>query len=200
MKMNSVQVVFFCFIGDNIMNNKVTSKKEILSKAKEIIATDGLSAVSIRSLAKKCNMATGSLYNYFSSKDELILEVVKSVWEDVFDLSLIGDDSFVKAVEEIIKNIRKGKKDYPNFFKVHSLKFTENSKGGGRTFMTYFFVEIKSKLLFILKNDSNVNEDFFGESFTKENYVEVIFNIILSCFVKQLDEKLVVKMIEKTIY
>ena len=54
------------------MNPTVTSKEEIIAACQKIAKERGLEAISIRSVASECGMAVGSVYNYFSSKSELL--------------------------------------------------------------------------------------------------------------------------------
>ena len=66
------------------MNTVVTSKDEILKASRELIRQQGWSAVSIRSVAAACGVSVGSIYNYFSSKSDLIGATVESVWCEIF--------------------------------------------------------------------------------------------------------------------
>ena len=60
------------------MNTVVTSKEEILKTSRELLQKQGWSAVNIRSVAAACGVSVGSIYNYFSSKTELIGTIVES--------------------------------------------------------------------------------------------------------------------------
>ncbi len=182
------------------MNNKVTSKEDILKSARDIIAKHGIDALSIRSLAKDCGIATGSMYNYFSSKEDMILAVVLSVWREVFDINDLEQKSFYEAIAGLIDSIQKGKQTYPNFFKLHSLMFNDDSKNGAKDRMDKLILIIKAKLAKLLANDENVDIYKLNETFTKEAYVNLVFNIILSMFIRDIDKDVVLKMIEKTIY
>ena len=44
---------------------------------------EGLDSLNMRSVARACQVALGSLYNYFPSKDDLLLATVESVWRVV---------------------------------------------------------------------------------------------------------------------
>ena len=66
------------------MNTVVISKDEILKASRELIRQQGWSAVSIRSVAAACGVSVGSIYNYFSSKSDLIGATVESVWCEIF--------------------------------------------------------------------------------------------------------------------
>ena len=60
------------------MNTAATSKEEILYVCLSIIQNDGLEAVNIRNVAKKCNISVGTVYNYFDSKYNLLAAAVES--------------------------------------------------------------------------------------------------------------------------
>ena len=59
-------------------------KMRILSSAKEIALTEGIIKIDIRSVAKRCGIASGTVYNYFPSKGDLLAAVIEDFWEDAF--------------------------------------------------------------------------------------------------------------------
>ena len=70
-------------------------KTEILDKAMDIISTMGLDELSMRALGEKCKLSKASLYNYFSSKEEVIESLFslghKRLMKKGFYLELIGN-------------------------------------------------------------------------------------------------------------
>ena len=40
----------------------------------------------MRTVASECGIALGSLYNYFSSKSELLSATIEAVWKDIFQM------------------------------------------------------------------------------------------------------------------
>ena len=76
--------------GGDLINKVVTSKEEILKACREIVSEEGISAISMRAVAQRCHIALGSLYYYFSGKDELILKTIESVWQDIFHMDAQG--------------------------------------------------------------------------------------------------------------
>jgi AcrR family transcriptional regulator len=55
----------------------------ILSAAEQLFARDGYRATSIESIASKANLATGTVYNYFPSKGDILLALVALDGEEV---------------------------------------------------------------------------------------------------------------------
>lgn len=66
------------------MNQKVTSREEILSVSRELVKKEGSQAISIRSVAGACGVSVGSIYNYFGSKTKLLAATVESIWTEIF--------------------------------------------------------------------------------------------------------------------
>ena len=56
-------------------------REQLLSEAKKQIAELGYSKTTIRSVAKACGLGTGTVYNYFPSKDMLIATVMAEDWK-----------------------------------------------------------------------------------------------------------------------
>lgn len=76
----------------------------ILNKAKKILYDEGYSSISIRKVAKECNIAVGTIYNYFPSKKDLIVEMMVNFWEEYF----YNIENVLKTKESIyvkLKNI-----------------------------------------------------------------------------------------------
>ena len=55
------------------------SRQKIMEAAFELIAKNGYEATSIAMIAQKAGVSKGLLYNYFTSKEELLKELVNSI-------------------------------------------------------------------------------------------------------------------------
>lgn len=52
-------------------------RQQLIESAWEIINSDGIAAATMDEVAKRAGYATGSIYNYFSNKDELLVRAVQ---------------------------------------------------------------------------------------------------------------------------
>ncbi|MBV7272068.1 TetR/AcrR family transcriptional regulator [Clostridium sp. PL3] len=68
-------------------------KQLILGKAKEILYNQGYRKLSMRSLSKECDIALGTIYNYYPTKKELVIEMMTDYWQNYLD-----------TVEEIVNS------------------------------------------------------------------------------------------------
>ena len=54
----------------------------LIGEARKQIQESGYGAVTIRSVAKACGVGVGTVYNYFSSKEELVATHLLEDWKD----------------------------------------------------------------------------------------------------------------------
>lgn len=60
-------------------------KEKILEEANRQMREAGYAAMTIQSIAKACGVGVGTVYNYFSSKDEIVVACVAAAWMDRMD-------------------------------------------------------------------------------------------------------------------
>lgn len=68
------------------VRKKLQNKKNsIIHAAKEVLVNENYSGISIKSIAKKAGIATGTFYLYFTNKDQLIETVVDEMYTKLLD-------------------------------------------------------------------------------------------------------------------
>ena len=83
-------------------------KQLILSRAKEILYNEGFKKFSMRNLSKKCGIALGTIYNYYSTKEELIIEMMTDYWKENFYILediVNSDDTLYIKLNEIFNKL-----------------------------------------------------------------------------------------------
>lgn len=73
----------------------------ILGEARKILYNEGYPSVSIRRVAQECNVSIGTIYNYFSTKKELILEMMTSYWQEFLDKAAVITKSQADFYEKL---------------------------------------------------------------------------------------------------
>jgi len=185
------------------INTVITSKDEILKTCREIVAENGLAAVNMRDVAKKCDIALGSLYYYFPSKDDLILDTIMSVWQSIFhmDQQCRLDVSFPDSVEWVYKSIRNSADQYPNFFTTHSLGFATEGKNKAKSTMEGYLKHIRAGLAKALNSDPAVRKNAFSKMFPEKDFIDFVLNSIIDLLLRQKkDCNVLLEMIRRTIY
>lgn len=66
----------------------------LIAEAKKQLEVSGYSNLTIRSIAKACGVGVGTVYNYFSSKDELVAAYLLGDWNEcVAAIQAVSRDS-----------------------------------------------------------------------------------------------------------
>lgn len=55
-------------------------KEDILLVTRQLLKETGYSNLSIRNIAARCGVASGTVYNYYNSKNEIIAEILNNEW------------------------------------------------------------------------------------------------------------------------
>lgn len=80
------------------------AREHILKTAKEIVSTQGIDALNMRSVSRSCDIALGTIYNYFPTKADLLAELMAGYWDDFLlevDNCLKEENSFYTALRYI---------------------------------------------------------------------------------------------------
>ena len=166
-----------------IMNRLATSKEDILAASRELIRENGWAAVSIRSVAAKCSVSAGTIYNYYESKAELLGATIESVWQEIFfhpeDEQVFHD--VTTCISWIYERFQYGNKRFPGFFSLHSFGFMKEGKDDGKKRM--------------------MRPDVFDENFTEMQFAEILFSLMLVSVIREdYDPSSVLMLINKTLY
>lgn len=76
-------------------------REDILLVTRQLLKDTGYSSLSIRQIASRCGVASGTVYNYYSSKNEIIAEILNSEWT----LMLRRIDQSAKAYTKVIDKL-----------------------------------------------------------------------------------------------
>ena len=55
---------------------KIDMRNEILKSVESLISVSGVNSISLKDIAKTCNISKGTLYYYYKTKDEIIFNVI----------------------------------------------------------------------------------------------------------------------------
>lgn len=59
-------------------------KALIMKNARKLLYEEGYSELNIRKIAKLSKIATGTVYNYYPTKKDLVMEMMMGYWEEFF--------------------------------------------------------------------------------------------------------------------
>ena len=174
-----------------------------MKTSRELIQSQGWSAINIRSVAAVCGVSVGTIYNYFDSKAALVSATVESVWHEIFHRPEGGAafQDTQACIAWMYGQMEYGRKQYPGFFTLHSLGFLQEEKADGKRRMQQAWQHIIDGLHSVLKQDGRIRSDAFTEQFTAEQFSDVLFSLMLSALLRQdYDPAAVLEIVRRTLY
>ncbi len=176
-----------------------TLRATLLNLAQDIADTEGIDAVNIRLIAKRAGIATGTIYNYFSNKEEILLALTEEYWKQAL-LEMrteIVAGSFWEQLQEIFY-----------FLKVRieqSAGKLMNSLGNvgliGQEYMVSMQSELEAALIQRMEQDADVRRDIWNETFTKEQFVRfIMMNLTVLLKTQVSDITFFIIIIKRIIY
>lgn len=163
------------------MKPVATSKEAIMKVCREIVMEKGLEAISMRTVAQRCGIATGTLYNYYADKDALLLAAVESVWQSIFHAegACSAAAGFVPRVESLFTQAKEGAERVPQFLTAHAVAIAKSRRGEGRSTMERCFAHMKAGLLDVLQRDPQVDPTVFTDALTQAKLVDFVLDNLL---------------------
>ena len=184
------------------VNTVVTSKEAIMKTCRDMVSERGLSALDMRSVAKACHVALGSLYNYFPSKDALVTATIESVWQDIFHMEQCCEQKpFPEYVRWIFDSVRQGTREYPHFFTAHSISVASSAKEQARKTLEQYFSHMKAGMAQSLRADPAVRRDAFSASFSESDLIDFVLSNLLTLLARQEDDcEVLLEVIRRVLY
>ncbi len=103
------------------LRRKRVGKDGILSAARVVAAEEGWKGVTVRKIAEKVGYKAPVIYEYFESKDDLLLELLKSGFEDLIQdirTARLGAPDPEKALHEVARAYLRFAWDSPDLYQV----------------------------------------------------------------------------------
>lgn len=90
------------------MKSPEDRKKQIMDTATKLFNNQGYEKTSVNAIINEVNIAKGTFYYYFKSKDELLLAIIDNYYTDfVHEIVLISDDPLLNPFVKINTILRK---------------------------------------------------------------------------------------------
>ena len=128
-------------------------KEDLLTEGKKQLLSNGYLNLNIRNITKKCNIGTGTFYNYFKNKEQLVIDILSNDWTSILNIS-----------NEIIKEVISNNINY--FLKNYRLIFSEMAKHTSKNhYVIEPMYEILEKLIEIHIEKGEINPPISSNKF-----------------------------------
>lgn len=149
-----------------------TMQGTLLRLSREIADTQGISAVNIRTIAKKAGVATGTVYNYFSSKDEILLALTEEYWKQaLLEMdAAVHASSFCGQLQEIFAFL----KEQINLSAGKLMNSLDHTQETGQAHMQSMQAQLEASFIQRMEQDTAIRKDIWDTSFTKAQFAHFI--------------------------
>lgn len=176
-----------------------TLQESLLGIAREMANTNGPDSINIREIAKKAGIATGTVYNYFQSKDDILLALTEEYWKNTLleMRKAITAESFYVQLNEIYEFLSH-KIDHSAGLLMSSLGRVELV---ARERMKSMQQVLGRALIVRMEQDPGIRKDIWNDTFTKEKYAGfIIMNMMLLLQTRSSSISFFIEIVKKTLY
>ncbi|MEG0368232.1 MAG: TetR/AcrR family transcriptional regulator [Coprobacillus sp.] len=162
------------------MKENITSQEKLIEIAKQIILKEGVASLSIRKIARECEISVGVFYNYFETKGDLLFTIVSDYWQGLMENEQLRNQEMVCDFAKNLYVVLVDKlEDFENtwLMQMSLLDYSEREKG--KQLEHQCFSHIINQIIEVINKDQYVKEDVFNDVLTKESFAHfVLMNII----------------------
>ena len=107
----------------------MTTKELLMNSAKEILAEKGYANTKIEDITKNANLAKGTFYIYFKTKEDLMIEIICEYSSNfkLFTDSIELEGNLRKNIYNLVKSLFIATNNHPNVVKVLLIIFSNSN-------------------------------------------------------------------------
>jgi len=176
---------------------KSERRERIFSAAVDLFNKKGFSNTSMQDIAEKASLAVGTLYNYFPSKNELLLDIM----QEEMEITITGDDALFNVnlqnhdAKDIIKSLIKKIYSIPLLLNKESMKeifiatFSSDEHMKKGIILDIELMKAFQKLLERLQKNNMINPEVNSYNATKIFYSVLLTQMMMYIFDPELDNE-----------
>jgi len=176
---------------------KSERRERIFSAAVDLFNKKGFSNTSMQDIAEKASLAVGTLYNYFPSKNDLLLDIM----QEEMEITITGDDALFNVnlqnhdAKDIIKSLIKKIYSIPLLLNKESMKeifiatFSSDEHMKKGIILDIELMKAFQKLLERLQKNNMINPEMNSYNATKIFYSVLLTQMMMYIFDPELDNE-----------
>lgn len=176
-----------------------TLQAALLAHARTLMNEQGAEAINIRALAKLSGVSVGTVYNYFASKEDILLALTEEYWQVTLREmeGAIPNGSFLAQMEAIYAYLRDRMNDSARTL-MSSLGSVETA---GQQRMHAMQQVLRAAVIRRMSMDPAIPSGLWQNAFTQQAYADfVIMNLMMQLRADAPDIKFFLEIMNKTLY
>ena len=167
---------------------KIETKENIINAATELFATHGFDKTKTKTIAQLCHIAEGPLFNYFPTKDDLLIAVfehmAKKSDESQYDNLPRPIDIIMATILEPIRQMNKIPKGFLLDLLISSIKIAKKKPK-----IFHKLTELDFNYIEQLKIKLDIYGEFENHSISSLDLAEMIYGVVATDFILYLYTK-----------
>lgn len=153
----------------------------ILEACKTLIREGEADDITIRKVAARLQIAPGSIYHYYASRNDLLSRTVESIWREIFQGYEVEHSwaDFGSCLNWMQTCLQEAETRYPGFLKLHA-RLLADSRQQDRQRMLQSWERLKAILLRALQEDPRISPKVFSKALTPEEFTDAVFSLMLA--------------------
>jgi len=176
---------------------KSARKDRIFSAAVDLFNKQGFSNTSMQDIAEKASLAVGTLYNYFPSKNDLLLDIM----QEEMEITITGDDALFNVnlqnhdAKDIIKSLLRKIFNVPLLINKESMKeifiaiFSTDEHMKKGMILDIELMKAFQKLLERFQKNNMINPELNSYNATKIFYSILLVQMMMYLFDPEFDNE-----------
>lgn len=155
----------------------------ILDCAKQIAFEKGLNEINVREVAKLANVSVGTIYNYYTTKDDLIIGVLTDFWRNAFKAIHLecGEDQkdFFVRIEKLYLDFYGYMAQFKENFLSQVASFNKSVLKESKVAESEAFLNVERMIMILMDEDVKLAKYAFNDGFTKPELAHILFQLML---------------------
>lgn len=149
----------------------------LLDKAREIMENGGADELTMRRLAVRAGVASGTVYNYFENKEGVLLALTESYWQNaVRELkSILRPGRFTEQIRQAFTFLNERVGDEGGVL----MASLSSARAAGQERMRGMQTAVQAELAARLAQDTAIHTGVWTETFTREAFAGFVLENLL---------------------
>lgn len=186
------------------MPRQFIEKGAIVDQAYELAEEKGLAAVNIRDVAKVCGVSVGSIYNYFPSKDDLVVAVIDKFFGKAFFTDFCNpepDENFVAYCRRLYAGMRETLSRFRSDWLVQVQSMGSGMRQAGKQREAERLLHMQHGLEHVLENDTRIRPDALTGALSAEAICAFAVHSMMDALRTGTDDcRVLFALLERTLY
>ncbi len=179
-------------------------KQRIVDEAYGIASSEGLDAVTIRSVAQECGISVGSIYNHYPTKDDLLLDVIARFFGTAFHENLCHPDTaetYVRFCRRLLASMRDTLARFRAEWIEDISRLSPQTRQKGKLREHDRLDHIERGLVTVFEHDTAIDRAVLTESFNAETISTFVLDNLMSALRQRHDDcETLFVFLERTLY